>query len=61
MIAGVQPRTFLALPRRAWQTLKAKSVKPEVREERKPKVGLMDAFEQMLSYQVNLAFREYDK
>lgn len=60
MIAGVRPRTFLALPRRAWRTLKAKSAKPELREERKPRPGLMDAFEQMLSYQVSLAFREYE-
>jgi hypothetical protein len=52
---------MLVLPRRAWQALKAKSTKPEAREERAKGPSLIESFDQMLSHQVRLAFRELDQ
>jgi hypothetical protein len=39
--------------------VKAKAPKPAAREKRAKGTGLLEALEQMLSYQVDLAFREY--
>ncbi len=59
MIAGVRPRNILVLPRRAWRVFKAAVPKPKEREERPRKMGLFESLEQMFSYQVDLAFREF--
>jgi hypothetical protein len=61
MIAGVRPRTILVLPRRAWRAIKARSTKPEVREERVRRPSLIESVDQMFSHHVRLAFRDLDE
>jgi|GEM_PF-3628042 len=58
MIAGVRPRTILALPRRAWRVFKARAPKATVTRERKQSPGVIDSFERMLESQVRLMFRD---